>query len=70
MSELVTPDEESKGNEGSYSDSTKLCGLILLLCMYTGEADLVLHHLKLLLRAGVSLSDMAVIAPYNLQVGR
>lgn len=34
----------------------------------TGEADLVFHHLKLLLDAGVSPSDVAIIAPYNLQV--
>ena len=34
----------------------------------SGEADLVLHHLKALLAAGVSASDIAVIAPYNLQV--
>jgi len=35
----------------------------------TGEADLVVHHVKNLLEAGVGPSDMAVIAPYNLQVG-
>ncbi len=33
-----------------------------------GEADLVVHHLKALLLAGLSAKDMAVIAPYNLQV--
>ena len=36
--------------------------------MLLGEADLVLHHLKALLEAGVPLRDIAVIAPYNLQV--
>ena len=36
--------------------------------MYTGEADLVLHYLKKLDMAGVSLNLVAVITPYNLQV--
>ena len=36
--------------------------------VYTGEADLVLHHLKKLDTAGVSLKLTAVITPYNLQV--
>lgn len=34
-----------------------------------GEADLVLHYLKKLSFAGVPLNSVAVIAPYNLQVG-
>ena len=33
-----------------------------------GEADVVLHHLKLLLSNGVCPQDIAIIAPYNLQV--
>ena len=40
----------------------------LTMCVYTGEADLVLHHLKKLDKAGVSLKFTAVITPYNLQV--
>ena len=38
-------------------------------CISTvGEADLVLHYVKYLVEAKVDLSDIAVIAPYNLQV--
>ena len=33
-----------------------------------GEVDIVIYHLKSLLEAGVPACDMAVIAPYNLQV--
>ena len=33
-----------------------------------GEADIVVHHVKSLLDAGVAASSIAVIAPYNLQV--
>ena len=33
-----------------------------------GEADLVIHHVKCLAAAGLCLRDIAVIAPYNLQV--
>ena len=34
----------------------------------TGEADLVLHHIKKLRNGGVQDKDIAVIAPYSLQV--
>ncbi len=64
LSELVTPDEESKGNEGLDFNIIKA----KTQCYFLGEADLVLHHLKHLLGMGVCLSDIAVIAPYNLQV--
>ena len=33
-----------------------------------GEADLVLHYVKCLVEAKIEPSDIAVIAPYNLQV--
>ena len=33
-----------------------------------GEANLVVHHVKQLLTAGVPASSIAVIAPYTLQV--
>ncbi len=33
-----------------------------------GEADLVVHHLKTLVSAGLSSTQLAVIAPYSLQV--
>lgn len=45
-----------------------LCKRILFFVTVPGEADLVIHHLKALLAAGVAPSDIAVIAPYNLQV--
>ncbi|XP_004345662.1 immunoglobulin mu binding protein 2 [Capsaspora owczarzaki ATCC 30864] len=35
-----------------------------------GEADVVVQHVKRLLDAGVTERDMAVITPYNAQVGR
>ena len=35
-----------------------------------GEADLVVHHIKSLLNAGVLQKDIAVIAPYSLQVSQ
>lgn len=34
----------------------------------SGEADLVVHHLKALVGAGLSSTQLAVIAPYSLQV--
>lgn len=34
----------------------------------SGEADLVSHHVTSLVSSGVSGKDIAVIAPYNLQV--
>eukprot|EP00731_Ephydatia_muelleri_P006465 Em0003g713a len=33
-----------------------------------GEADLVLHHVKSLMESGLGAKDIAIIAPYNLQV--
>ena len=36
--------------------------------MFVGEADLVVHHIKKLRNGGVSDKDIAVIAPYSLQV--
>ena len=38
--------------------------------MFVGEADLVVHHIKKLRNGGVSDKDIAVIAPYSLQVLR
>lgn len=41
----------------------------MLFPAYTlGEADLVIHHLKALISAGVAPCQVAVIAPYSLQV--
>ena len=37
---------------------------------YTGEASIVVSHVKKLIEGGVKPADIAVIAPYNLQVGR
>lgn len=34
----------------------------------TGEADIVALHIKALTEAGLQVKDIAVIAPYNLQV--
>lgn len=34
----------------------------------TGEVDIVELHIKALTEAGVKAKDIAVIAPYNLQV--
>lgn len=97
LEELLTSDEESKGNEGTTLApfSSRPCfmtggmvelpstSLILKLnltkegcismsnefvVVLTGEADLVVHHLKALLAAGLPAKKVAVIAPYNLQV--
>ena len=35
----------------------------------SGEVDIVELHIKALTEAGVKAKDIAVIAPYNLQVG-
>ena len=35
---------------------------------YAGEADLVSHHINKLIDSGLQADDIAVIAPYNLQV--
>lgn len=38
-------------------------------CMvFSGEVDIVELHIKALTEAGVKAKDIAVIAPYNLQV--
>ena len=39
------------------------------LCVLTGEADIVAAHVEQLVQAGLAPQDIAVIAPYNLQVG-
>ena len=36
--------------------------------IFSGEADLVVHHIKKLRNSGVLDKDIAVIAPYSLQV--
>lgn len=43
----------------------KKCNVLL----QTGEVDIVALHVKTLTEAGVQAKDIAVIAPYNLQVG-
>ncbi|XP_060062614.1 DNA-binding protein SMUBP-2-like [Ylistrum balloti] len=48
LSEMDTPEEISKGNEG--------------------EADIVCSHVDRLIMTGVKQQEIAVIAPYNLQV--
>ena len=48
-----------------------LCGYSILNVapfFVLGEADLVLHHVTSLVSSGVNAKDIAVIAPYNLQV--
>ena len=48
-----------------------LCGYSILSVapfFVLGEADLVLHHVTSLVSSGVNAKDIAVIAPYNLQV--
>lgn len=42
--------------------------ITLLSFSYTGEADIVALHIQALIEAGVKAKDIAVIAPYNLQV--
>lgn len=39
-----------------------------MLCVSSGEVDIVDLHIKALTEAGVKAKDIAVIAPYNLQV--
>lgn len=36
--------------------------------LFSGEVDIVELHIKALTEAGVKAKDIAVIAPYNLQV--
>ena len=40
----------------------------ILFNMFSGEVDLVELHIKSLTEAGLKPKDIAVIAPYNLQV--
>ena len=40
----------------------------LTVCLSSGEVDIVELHIKALTEAGVKAKDIAVIAPYNLQV--
>lgn len=68
-------DEQSKGNKG-----WSLFFLIIhhfitvslvsnsLLTLSSGEVDIVELHVKALTEAGLKAKDIAVIAPYNLQV--
>ncbi len=43
---------------------------MLMICTGNeGEAALVCHHVSRLVAAGVKPADIAVITPYNLQVG-
>lgn len=42
--------------------------MIIIIFVVTGEADLVVHHIKKLHNSGVLDKDIAVIAPYSLQV--
>lgn len=44
----------------------KLCFSVILYS--TGEVDIVALHIKALTEAGLQVKDIAVIAPYNLQV--
>lgn len=37
-------------------------------CLCAGEADLVAFHVRRLLDSGLAARDIAVVAPYNLQV--
>ena len=39
-----------------------------MLCLLTGEADIVTLHVQKLVDSGLGVEDIAVIAPYNLQV--
>lgn len=44
-------------------------GYLNSVCAFsTGEVDIVELHIKVLTEAGVEAKDIAVIAPYNLQV--
>ena len=45
-----------------------MCAASIHPFMYVGEADLVLHYVKCLIEAKINPKDIAVIAPYNLQV--
>lgn len=40
----------------------------LTVCFSSGEVDIVELHIKALTEAGVKAKDIAIIAPYNLQV--
>lgn len=76
---MEVTDEQSKGNQGHPllvvletkldAFSHLLWGLhIAVLPVFPGEVDIVKLHIKALTEAGVRAKDIAVIAPYNLQV--
>lgn len=76
LSEMEIADEQSKGNQGwpifKFSEkhyySLGSVGLNSLFTVSSGEVDLVELHINALTEAGVKAKDIAVIAPYNLQV--
>ena len=74
LMEMDSDSEQSKGNEGCqfllvvYRGHLHACVADAMVSLPPGEADVVLHHLKLLLSNGVCPQDIAIIAPYNLQV--
>ena len=54
----------------NFSTDTSIITLDYCLFSYTGEASIVVSHVNKLIEGGVKPADIAVIAPYNLQVGR
>ncbi|OMJ30188.1 DNA-binding protein SMUBP-2 [Smittium culicis] len=71
FSESYTPQfSSSEKVSGSGNSSLKLLkfGSDVNSKLNNGEAELVLSHVKLLCEAGVNMSDIAVISPYNAQV--
>lgn len=74
LGEMEVTDEQSKGNEGKSICIVKkhvftVCVVTNGVCaLSTGEVDIVELHIKTLTHAGVNAKDIAVIAPYNLQV--
>lgn len=54
-----------------FGTDTKLRGgNFEIIFLVSGEADLVAVHVEDLIKSGVTPSDIAVIAPYNLQVNK
>ena len=45
-----------------------VCMAYKALFSFSGEADIVSHHVEKLIMSGLSASQIAVVAPYNLQV--
>ncbi|OMJ22017.1 DNA polymerase alpha-associated DNA helicase A [Smittium culicis] len=71
FSESYTPQfSSSEKTSGSGNSSMKILkfGSDVNSKLNNGEAELVLSHVKLLCEAGVNMSDIAVISPYNAQV--